>query len=96
MSNKIQRKVNRTIRLLNRGLSKDIAPYNTYNIRQVKAHLSRETHYENMYIMHLYKDDSLVSSKWFSYTDIVGLLENSIGYDLFWWLNNAIVKTKNL
>jgi hypothetical protein len=96
MSNNIQRKVNRTIRLLNRGLSKDIAPYNTYNIRQVKAYLSRETHYENMYIMHLYKDDSLISSKWLDYSDIVGLGNQVVGHKLFWWLNNAIVETKHL
>jgi hypothetical protein len=96
MSNNIQRKINRSIRLLNRGLSRDIAPYNTYNIRQFKAYLSRETHYANIYTMHLYKDDSLISSKRLSYTDIVGLFENSVGSELFWWLNNAIVETKHL
>lgn len=95
MSDKTQRKINRTIRLFNRGFKNDIAPYNAFNIHQFKASLSRDSKYDNMYLLQLYKSDRLVSSKWLDYGQITGFGHDKVGYKLYSWLNNAVVREVN-
>lgn len=94
MANKFQRKVNKAVKRVNKGFKRDIHPYNVFSIRQFKASLSRETHYENMYLLHLYKGDKVVSTKWLDYGDIVGVGSQLVGREFFWWVNNAVVEHK--
>ncbi len=92
MANKPQRKVNKSVRVFNKGFQRDIHPYNSFRIKQFKASLSKETYYENMYLLHLYKGDKLVSTKWLDYGQIVGFGEQFVGYAFFWWVNNEVAK----
>ena len=91
MANKNQRKVNKKIRLFNESFSKDIAPYNTYKIKQVKC-VGRDL--ETIYLLHITKDNKVVASKWFEYYEIKGFHKNGVGRQFFWWVNDSIVKTK--
>jgi uncharacterized protein (DUF2461 family) len=84
---KYQRKVNRKIRLFNKGFSKDISPYNQFKVMQSKRVGDREP-YEAMFLIDLYKGDSLVSSKWLDYHEIVGR-------NLWSWLNKAVALEVN-
>lgn len=94
MANKYQRKINKVMREFNKGFKRDIYPYNLFSIRQFKAQPSRVGYYENMYLLHLYKGDKLVSTKWLDYGDIVGFDSQFVGRNLFWWVNNAVAEHK--
>lgn len=94
MANKVQRKVNKVVKRFNKGFQRDIHPYNVFSIRQFKASPSQESHYENMYLLHLYKGDKVVSTKWLDYGEIVGFGNQVVGRAFFWWVNNEVVKNK--
>ena len=94
MANKYQRRVNKSIRLLNKSFKKDVAPYNEYNLHQVKQ-VGRNV-WESLWVLELTKNGVSLGQKWLDYHDIIGLGGNYqvIGRELYWWVNNLIVKTK--
>ena len=93
MSDKRQRKVNREVRLFNKGFAKDIAPYNTYEVRQEKR-LGRD--WDSYWVLTVYKDGVGIRSKMFEYYDIVSLGgKTRVARELFWFVNNTVVETKN-
>ena len=95
MANKYQRKVNKVLKVFNKGFSKDIAPYNQFRLSQFKRIESRDYAFENFYLIHLYKGKELVGAEWFQYLEIVGVGRQIVGSDFFWWLNNSVAKKVN-
>jgi hypothetical protein len=92
MSDKLQRKVNREIRLFNKGLINDIAPYNSFRIKQEKR-LGND--YESAWIISILKDDQVIATKLLDFYDIVSV--RGAGYaakGLYWYLNDTIIKNK--
>ena len=96
MANKYQRKVNKVVRTFNKGFERDIHPYNVFSVKQFKVLPSREGYFENMYLLHLYKADKLVSTKWLDYLEIVGAGKQVVGREMFWWVNNEVAKSVNV
>lgn len=95
MANKFQRKINKVLREFNKGFKKDIYPYNQFRLCQFKRFESRESTFENVYLIHLYKGKDLVATSWFDYLQIIGLGKQFTGSRFFWWLNNSVAKEVN-
>jgi len=86
-----QRKINKVLRAFNKGMSKDIAPYNAFYVRQFKR-IGDRSPYEAMFLLQLYCNGAMVSAKWLEYHDIVGFGKQFLGRNFYYWLNNAIAK----
>jgi hypothetical protein len=92
---KYQRKVNSAIERFNKGFIVDIAPYNEFVVKQFKRQGDRGR-YEALWLIHVYRGESLVASKWLSYYDIVGIGRAKVGKALFWFVNEAVFRGKVL
>ena len=93
MADKRQRNVNREVRLFNKGFAKDIAPYNTYELRQEKR-IGRD--WDSYWVLTLYKDSVGIRTKMFEYYDIVSSSgKGRVARELFWFVNNTVVETKD-
>jgi hypothetical protein len=93
MADKKQRNVNREVRLFNKGFAKDIAPYNTYELRQEKR-LGRD--WDSYWVLTIYKDGVGIRTKMFEYYDIVSSSGKArVARELFWFVNNTVAQTVN-
>jgi hypothetical protein len=93
MSDKRQRKVNREVRLFNKGFAKDIAPYNTFVLKQERR-LGRD--WDSYWVLTIYKDNVGIRSKMFEYYDIVSSSgKGRVARELFWFVNNTVAQTVN-
>ena len=94
MANKYQRKVNASVKRFNKGFQRDITPYNEYRLEQVKQE-GRER-WESFWTLRLTRNGISLGEKWFDYHDVVGLGGRElVGRELFWWVNDLIIRTKN-
>jgi hypothetical protein len=94
MANKYQRKVNASVKRFNKSFQKDIAPYNEYRLQQVKQ-VGRNV-WESLWVLELAKNGVSLGQKWLNYHDIIGLGGRQVvGRELFWWVNDLVIKTKN-
>jgi hypothetical protein len=93
MANKVQRKVNKVLREFNKGFAKDINPYNEFRLKQFKR-MGRDE-YETMFLVHVYRGDTMVASGWFDTHEITGLGNEVVGRRFFWFVNNKVAENKN-
>lgn len=90
MADKRQRKVNSVVRAFNKGFAKDIAPYNTFSLKQERR---LGSDWDTYYVITLYKDGVGIRSKMFDYYDVVGF--KHVGREFFWFVNNTVAETVN-
>ncbi len=95
MADKYQRKINKQIKLFNKGFEKDISPYCEYRVKQVER-CNPKKYWESLWRLQLTKGGEVVSERWLSFYDIINPRGNNyIGRELFWWVNNAVRRTEN-
>jgi hypothetical protein len=95
MADRFQRKINKQIKLFNKGFEKDISPYCMYRVRQVERYNPKNV-WESAWRLQLTKGGEVISERWLSFYEIINPRgENYAGRELFWWLNNEVVRTKN-
>lgn len=93
MADKRQRNVNREVRAFNKGFANDIAPYNTFRLKQERR-LGRD--WDSMWVLTLYKDGVGVRSKVFDYYEIVSVSgKGRVAREIFWFVNNTVAELVN-
>jgi hypothetical protein len=95
MADKYQRKINKQIKLFNKGFEKDISPYSIYRVKQVERRNPKK-YWESLWRLQLTKGSEVVSERWLSFYEIINPRgDNYVGRELFLWVNNEVVRTKN-
>jgi len=94
MADKYQRKINKQIKLFNKGFEKDIVPYCEYRVLQRKRLTPRNV-WESLWHLQITRNGEVISERWLSFYDIINPRgERYIGKELFSWLNNEVARTK--